>query len=117
MKQDSVIISDCPSFLEEALLLHLAFSLALLTASLAVGMWAYRYLKHLPWRDTFLNDVSMLLGGMGPVRLDLSESWKVFAGSLVPYSGLVVIAVTPLLAPGIHHIMKRVCREDTPDAK
>ena len=99
------------------LLLHLAFSVALLAASLGIGMWGYSYFEDLPWRDAFVN-AAMLLGGMGPVKLDLSESGKIFAGLFALYSGLVVIAVTALLlAPGIHHIMKRVHWEDRSDTK
>jgi hypothetical protein len=98
-------------------LIHLAFSCAILMASLALGMWGYSYYEHLPWRDSFLN-AAMLLGGMGPVKQDLSEAGKVFAGLYALYAGLVVIAVTGLLlAPGIHHIMKRVHWEDRPDTK
>jgi hypothetical protein len=97
--------------------LHLAFSLTLLAASLGIGMWGYSYFEHLPWRDAFVN-AAMLLGGMGPVKLDLSESGKIFAGLFALYSGLVVIAVTALLlTPGIHHMMKRVHWEDRSDIK
>ncbi len=97
--------------------LHLAFSFALLAVSLAIGMWGYSHYEHLPWRDAFLN-AAMLLGGMGPVKQDLSESGKVFAGIYALYAGLVVIAITGLLlAPGIHHLMKKVHWEDRPDAK
>ncbi len=99
------------------LILHLAFSVALLAMSLGVGMLRYSHYEHLPWRDAFLN-AAMLLGGMGPVQVDLSEPGKVFAGFYALYSGLVVIAVTVLLlAPGIHHIMKRVHWEDRSDTK
>ena len=106
-----------PRMLLRRLLLHLGFSLALLAASLAVGMWGYSHYEHLPWRDAFLNS-AMLLGGMGPVKVDLSESGKVFAGLYALYAGLVVIAVTAiLLAPGIHHVMQRVHWEDRPDTK
>lgn len=91
---------------------HLLASLVLLVGSLALGMWGYRHYEHLPWRDAFLNS-AMLLGGMGPVKQDLSEAGKVFAGLYALYSGLMVIAVTGLLlAPGVHHIMKRVHWED-----
>ena len=106
-----------PRLLLRRLLLHLAFSVAILTGSLAVGMWGYSHYEHLPWRDAFLN-AAMLLGGMGPVKVDLSEPGKVFAGLFALYSGLDVIAVTALLlAPGIHHIMKRVHWEDRADTK
>ena len=96
------------------LLIHLAFSMAILATSLAVGMLGYNHFEHLGWRDAFLN-AAMLLGGMGPVKVDLSDSGKVFAGFFALYSGLVVIAVTGLLlTPGIHHLMKRVHWEDRP---
>jgi hypothetical protein len=98
--------------LVQRLLLHLLVSLGLLTVSLAIGMWGYRYFEDMPWRDAFLN-AAMLIGGMGPVTQKLSESGKVFAGFYALYAGLVVIAVTGLLlAPGVHHVMKRVHWED-----
>jgi hypothetical protein len=75
-------------------------------------MWGYSHYEGLRLRDAFLNS-AMLLGGMGPVKTDLSEPGKIFAGIYALYSGLVVIAVTGLLlAPGVHHIMKRVHWED-----
>src|SRR6478736_8074517 len=96
---------------------HVAAALALLALSLGLGMAGYEHYENLPWRDAFLN-AAMLLGGMGPVKVDLSEPGKVFAGLFALYSGLVVIAVTALLlAPGIHHIMKRVHWEDRSDTE
>jgi hypothetical protein len=103
---------DHPPFLERQLV-HLALSLGVLAFSLALGMWGYEHYEHLPWRDAFLNS-AMLLGGEGPVKMDLSEPGKVFAGLYALYSGLVVIAVAGLLlAPGIHHLMHRVHWEET----
>lgn len=100
-----------PPFLQRQLV-HLGLSLALLVFSLALGMWGYEHYEHLPWRDAFLN-AAMLLGGMGPIKQDLSEPGKLFAGLYALYSGLVVIAVTGLLlAPGIHHLMHRVHWEE-----
>ena len=93
-------------------LVHLALSFAVLAFSLALGMWGYEHYEHLPWRDAFLNS-AMLLGGMGPVKVNLSEPGKLFAGLYALYCGLVVIAVTGLLlAPGIHHLMHRVHWEE-----
>lgn len=98
-------------------LVHLAFSLGVLAFSLALGMWGYEHYEHLPWRDAFLNS-AMLLGGMGPVKVELSESGKLFAGLYALYCGLVVIAVTGLLlAPGIHHLMHRVKWEESKGQK
>ena len=94
------------------LLLHLGFSLALLAASLAVGMWGYSHFEHMAWRDAFLNS-AMLMSGEGPIEQDLSEDGKVFVGIYALYAGLVVIAVTGLLlAPAVHHVMKQAHWED-----
>jgi hypothetical protein len=105
-----------PPFLQRQLV-HIGFSLVLLALSLALGMWGYEHYEHLPWRDAFLNS-AMLLGGMGPVKQDLSESGKLFAGLYALYAGLVVIAVTGLLlAPGIHNLMHRVHWEESQQEK
>ena len=66
------------------MLTHSAISLGILGVSLLVGIWGYEYYEHLPWRDAFLN-AAMLLGGMGPVKTDLSEPGKVFAGLYALY--------------------------------
>ena len=90
------------------MLAHTSVALALLTASLGLGMLGYEHYEHLRWRDAFLN-AAMLIGGMGPVKTDLSEQGKLFAGLYALYSGLVVIAVTGLLlGPGVHSLMHRV---------
>ena len=100
------------AFLVRRLLLHFGFSLALLFGSLGVGMWGYGHFENLPWRDAFVNS-AMLLSGMGPLKQDLSDPGKIFAGLYALYCGLVVIAVTGiLLAPGVHHVMHRVHWEE-----
>ncbi len=93
-------------------LLHSAVSFAVLAISLLIGMVGYRYFEQMPWRDAFLNS-AMLLGGMGPIATELTEPGKLFAGFYALYCGLVVIAVTGLLlAPSVHHLMKKVDWED-----
>jgi len=105
-----------PLFLQGQLV-HLGFSIGVLALSLALGMWGSERYEHLGWRDAFLN-AAMLLGGMGPIKQDLSEPGKLFAGIYALYAGLVVIAVTGLLlAPGIHHLMHRVHWEETAGRK
>lgn len=96
-------------------LIHLAISLGILGVSLLVGILGYEYYEQMPLRDAFLN-AAMLLGGMGPVKTDLSEPGKVFAGLYALYSGLLVIAVAGLLlGPGVHHLMHHVHWDDTPE--
>jgi hypothetical protein len=91
---------------------HFLIGLTILVASLAIGMWGYEHFEKLPARDAFLN-AAMLLGGMGPVKTDLSPNGKIFAGIYALYSGLVIIALAGLLlGPGIHHLMHEVHWDD-----
>jgi len=93
---------------------HSAIAVSVLVISLGIGMWGYQYFEGMGWRDAFVN-AAMLLGGMGPVRTDLSSDGKVFAGLYALYSGLVVIAVAGLLlAPAVHRLMHRVHWDDRP---
>lgn len=96
------------------MVVHGGIALIVLVGSLAVGMWGFRYYEALPWRDAFLN-AAMLLSGMGPVKTDLTEAGKLFAGLYALYSGLIVIAIAGLLlAPAVHRVMHRVHWDDTP---
>ena len=97
--------------------IHSVIAIVILGFSLGLGLWGYKHYEHLPWRDAFLN-AAMLLGGMGPVKTDLSEPGKIFAGLYALYSGLVVIAVAGLLlAPGVHHLMHHVDWDDPVEGK
>jgi hypothetical protein len=99
------------------MLAHGGIVAGILGVSLLAGIWGYQYYEDMPWRDAFLN-AAMLLGGMGPIRTELSESGKVFAGVYALYAGLVVIAVTGLLlAPGVHHLMHNVHWDDREKGK
>ena len=94
--------------------LHTAIAIGLLSASLFAGMVGYVHYEGLAWRDAFLN-ASMLMGGMGPVKTDLTEAGKVFAGMYAMYCGILLIAVTGLLlAPAVHRVMHRVHWDDQP---
>jgi hypothetical protein len=96
------------------MLVHSAISLGLLLLILGGGMWGYWYFEDMAWRDAFANS-AMLLSGMGPLKTDLSEGGKVFAGVYALICGLVVIGITGLLlAPSIHHLMHKVHWEDRP---
>ena len=99
------------------MLTHIAISLGILLVSLFVGIWGYEYYEHMSLRDAFLN-AAMLLGGMGPVKTNLSDGGKVFAGFYALYAGLVVIALAGLLlGPGVHHLMHHVHWDDTPEGE
>lgn len=88
-------------------LLHFAAALALLLASLMLGMAGYEHFEQLPWRDAFLNS-AMLLGGMGPVDAPLTDGGKLFAGLYALYAGLIfLIAVGLVFAPVVHRVMHK----------
>jgi hypothetical protein len=90
------------------LLRHLLISAAIVAVSLAVGIVGYEHYEHLALRDAFLN-AAMLLGGMGPIKTDLTPAGKVFAGIYALYAGLIfVVAAGVLLAPVVHRILHSV---------
>ena len=92
--------------------LHSSISAGLLCLSLFAGMAGYLHFENLSWTDAFVN-AAMILSGMGPMKTDLSQGGKVFAGLYALYSGIVVIAVAGLLlAPAIHRVMHRVHWDD-----
>ena len=92
--------------------LHALVALSLIAASLFAGMAGYMHFEQMGWRDAFLN-ASMILGGMGPVKTDLGEGGKVFAGRYALYSGLALVAVTAiLLGPVVHRFMHKFHWDD-----
>lgn len=91
----------------------LAWAVAMIAFSLALGMSGYRYFEGMDWIDAYVN-ASMILSGMGPLG-DL-KTWggKFFAGSYALYSGLAVVIVTGfLLAPIVHRMLHKFHLEET----
>ena len=89
------------------LAIHLGGTLALLGASLGVGMLGYAYFERLSWLDAFLN-AAMLLGGMGPVNLPVTPGGKLFAGLYALYAGLVFILSAALVfTPIVHRVLHK----------
>jgi hypothetical protein len=87
-------------------------ALTLVLLSLLAGMIGYHQLEDLGWLDAFLN-AAMLLGGMGPVALPVTDAGKLFAGVYALYCGLVVILVAGIvLTPVAHRLMHAVHLED-----
>ena len=87
-------------------LLHLSanglLGFALIAISLGIGMTGYRVFEHVEWKDAYLN-AAMLLGGMGPVKTDLTPAGKIFAATYALYAGLVFIALVGLLLTPVGH--------------
>lgn len=89
------------------LLSHLAAALILLGGSVAIGMAGYMRFEKLSALDAFL-DTAMLLGGMGPVHMPVTEAGKLFAGLFALYAGLVFIATAALVfGPVVHRVLHR----------
>jgi hypothetical protein len=84
-----------------------ALGLALIAASLAVGMLGYHYIAGQTWPDSYLN-AAMILSGMGPVGDLKSTASKIFAGSYALYSGLALILIAGIiLSPIVHRFLHK----------
>jgi len=82
--------------------------IAMIVASLAIGIVGYMTLEGLGFIDAFLN-ASMILSGMGPLHNPTSTAGKVFAGLYALYSGFAVLAIAAIMfAPIIHRIFHRL---------
>jgi len=86
-------------------LVNLSYASLIILVSLAGGVWGYEHFEGLRLREAFLNS-AMLLGGMGPIKTDLSPGGEVFAGLYALYSGLVfIVTAGVLLAPIVHRLL------------
>ena len=84
-----------------------SYAVALMAASVVLGMAGYHWIAAYAWIDAFLN-TCMLLGGMGPVGDLPNDGAKLFAGVFALYAGLVFLVVTALLlTPVLHHVLHR----------
>jgi hypothetical protein len=82
-----------------------AIAVGLFFISLDIGVAGYVLVEGMPWHDALLN-VSMLLGGMGPVHPPTTVAGKVFASLFALYSGLLfVVAAGIMMAPMLHRLL------------
>jgi hypothetical protein len=96
-----------PAVFLRRLLVSTSVGLALVAASLAVGMVGYHGCEGLPWLDAFLN-ASMILSGMGPLMSPVTTGGKLFAGIYALYSGFAVLVIAGvMLAPAVHRFLHR----------
>ena len=86
---------------------HALGALALLLATLGLGMAGYHRLEGLSGSDAYVN-AAMVLGGMGPVDTLHTRAGKLFAGAYALFSGLVfLLGIGMVLAPVAHRAMHR----------
>ncbi len=85
----------------------LAVALLFMSASLALGIFGYHWIAHLPWIDALLN-AAMILTGMGPVDEMKTDSAKVFASAYALFSGVAFLsAMAVLVAPVAHRLLHK----------
>ena len=86
--------------------------LALVAASLVVGVAGYVAFEKLDAIDAFLN-AAMILSGMGPLHNPATTAGKIFAGIYALYSGFAVLGITAvILAPVVHRVFHRFHLEE-----
>jgi hypothetical protein len=86
---------------------HACGTLALILATLCIGMAGYHWLEDLSWVDAYVN-AAMILGGMGPVAELHTTAGKLFAGTYALFAGLVfLLGIGVGLAPVVHRAMHR----------
>ncbi len=91
---------------------HAGMGLAVIGASLGIGMLGYHSLEKLPWIDAFVN-AAMILSGMGPVATLNTAAGKIFAGCYALYSGIALISIVGIIfAPAIHRFLHKFHLED-----
>jgi hypothetical protein len=92
---------------------HILAGLAIIGASLGLGIAGYHFLDKLSWIDSLLN-ASMILGGMGPVDPLKTSAGKIFASAYALYSGIVFLVVVGIMAaPIVHRLLHRLHRAET----
>jgi hypothetical protein len=93
---------------------HALVALALVGATLWVGMAGYHWLEGLAWIDAYLN-AAMILGGMGPVTALRTTGGKLFAGTYALFAGIVfLVSVGVVFAPVAHRAMHHFHIDETP---
>jgi len=102
-----------PRLFIRRIIYHVLLALAVVTVSLGMGVFGYRFFAGLSWIDALVN-ASMILGGMGPVNEISSVPGKLFASLYALYSGVAFLAIAAVLvAPFAHRLLHRLHLEDT----
>lgn len=79
-----------------------------ISMSLVIGIIGYHYLGGLNWIDSLLN-ASMILGGMGPVNVLLTDTGKIFSSMYALFSGIIfLVTVGIIIAPAVHRFLHRL---------
>ena len=91
---------------------HFLVALALMVASLGLGILGYRLTEGMSWIDALVN-ASMILGGMGPVNELHTGGGKLFASFYALFSGVVFLIMAGIVvAPLAHRLLHRLHLEE-----
>jgi len=94
---------------------HALVAIALLAASLGIGILGYHIIEGFSWVDAILN-ASMILGGMGPVNELHTVAGKLFASFYALFSGSVFLVIAGIvIAPVAHRFLHRLHLEEPDD--
>ena len=86
---------------------HVCLGLALVAASLSIGIVGYHFTEGMGWLDSLLN-ASMILGGMGPVNELHHDAGKWFASFYALFSGVAFLVTCGVLfAPVAHRFLHK----------
>lgn len=92
--------------------LNILIGIAVIIASLFMGMWGYRHFENMSWIDAYEN-AAMILSGMGPVKDLTTDGGKIFAGTYALFSGIVFLVVVALIfSPVIRRFFHEIHMEN-----
>lgn len=98
------------------ILRYFLISLTLLLFSLFLGVLGYHYYAELGWIDSLLN-ASMILAGMGPVDLLITDNAKIFASVYALFSGIVFLGTVAIFFAPIAHRLLHLLHVDQDENK
>ena len=94
-------------------LASLLLGLVTLGVALSIGVAGYHWIGGLAWVDALL-DASMILSGMGPVEMDLTNAGRVFESLYALFCGVILLGSAGILfTPVIHRLLHRFHLEDS----
>lgn len=86
-------------------------AMILLVFCLAIGIFGYHYIAHIPWIDA-IHNASMILSGMGPVANIDNVAGKLFSSAYALFSGVAFITnIGIFLSPVVHRFLHKIHAE------
>lgn len=88
-----------------SLLKSFGVSMFIISVSLGIGVFGYRYFFNISWIDSLVN-ASMILTGMGPVDRAETDGAKIFSSIYAIYSGVAFLtSVAVIFSPLVHRFL------------